>query len=151
MDSDTTGSQTGSIDEDIEFVSDLGSELSENSDSENEPQPALPLHPVNDDNNGNDAIFSDVSSDDEHITYPDEQPPEWESGHFRDFHVLLFKGPPEGPNLPNDFDVTGAKAIDYFQLFFTDDLLTTIVQNTNSYALWSIQQKRVLNPQYKDP
>ena len=150
MESDTT-SQTGSMANDIEFVSDLGSEMSEFSASENEPDPASPVRPVNDVNNGSDAIFSDASSDNEDIPYPDEQPPEWESAHFRDFHVPIFKGPPEGPNLPNDFDVAEAKAIDYFQLFFTDDLLTTIVQNTNSYALWSIRHKQVVNPQYKDP
>ena len=146
MDSHSDSKTASSDGDGIEFVSDLGSEMSERGSADNEPEPSSPAVVVNDGNNDNNAFFSDASNDDEDVPYPDEHPPEWESGHFRNFHVPLFKGPPERPNLPDGFDVLQAKAIDYFQLFFTDDLLSTIVQNTNSYALWSIQNKRILNP-----
>ena len=118
MDSDSDSKTASSNGDGIEFVSDLGSEMSEWGSSDNEPEPSSPAPVVNDGNNDNNAIFSDASNDDEDVPYPDEHPPEWESGHFRNFHVLLFKGPPEGPNLPDGFDVLQAKAIDYFQLFF---------------------------------
>ena len=151
MDSDNE-SQTGSSNGDeIEFVSNLGSEISELGFSDNEPDPPSPVPIVNNWNNDNDPVFSDEATDDEDVPCPDEKPPEWKSSHFRNFHIPLFKGPPEGPNLPDGFDVLQAKVIDYFQLFFTDELLSTIVQNMNSYALWSIQHKRILNPQYTDP
>ena len=150
MDSDSDSRNASSNCDGIEFVSDLGSEMSELGSSDNEPEPSSPAPAssparssspapfVNDSNNDNNSIFSDRSNDDEDVPYPDEHPPQWESGHFRNFHVPLCKGPPEGPNLPDGFDLLQAKAIDYFQLFFTDELLSTIVQNTNSYALWSI-------------
>ena len=157
MDSDSDSRTASSNCDGIEFVSDLGSEMSEWGSSDNEPEPSSPAPAsspapvVNDSNNDHNAIFSDASNDDEDVPYPDEHPPQWESGHFRNFHIPFFKGPPEGPNLPDGFDVLQAKAIDYFQLFFTDELLSTIVQNTNSYALWSIRNKRILNPRYTDP
>ena len=36
-------------------------------------------------------------------------------------------------------------------MFFTDEWLLEIVQNTNSHTLWSIQQTKIVNPQYSDP
>ena len=70
---------------------------------------------------------------------------------FQEIPHSVVQRTPEGPYLPDGFDLLQAKAIDYFQLFFTDELLSTIVQNTNSYALWSIRNKRILNPRYTDP
>ena len=109
MDSDSHTSNASSNCDGIEFVSDLGSEMSESGSSDNEPEPSSPAPAsspapfVNDSNNDNNSIFSDASNDDEDVPYPDEHPPQWESGHFRNFHVPLFKGPPEGPNLPDGF------------------------------------------------
>ena len=95
---------------------------------------------------------SDGESADENLPRdPEDLPPDWQTEHFRDFHVPPFRGQQPGPRLPDDFNVETAKPIDYFQLFFSDELLNSIVQHTNSYAVWAIQQKRLVRPQYKDP
>ena len=93
---------------------------------------------------------SDEESDLE-IKDPDEQPPDWTSDNFRDFHVLPFKGPTSGQTLPSGFDVDTATPLQYFQLFFTDELFSQLVDDTNSYALWSIRQKQIFDPRYQDP
>ena len=82
---------------------------------------------------------------------PEDLPPDCQTEHFRDFHVPPFRGQQPGPRLPDDFNVETAKPIDYFQLFFSDELLTSIVLHTNSYAVWAIQQKWLVRPQFKDP
>ena len=46
-----------------------------------------------------------------------------------------------GPKLPDTFSDTSC-AIDYFQLFFTDQLISDIVKFTNQYAQIAIQKKK---------
>ena len=58
--------------------------------------------------------------------------PEWTDSEFADIHVRHFIGP-TGFNLPPYFDVEVASAIDYFQLFFSDDVFQTICDNTNKF------------------
>ena len=146
MDSDAASDAGYSNEGEVDLVSHLGSEC-DSDESENDASPSsLPTVTQNND----DDHSSNPESDDE-VPYPDEQPPEWESDNFKDFHVPFFRGPPEGPNLPNDFDVSTAQPIDYFKLFFTHELLSEIVQNTNAYAVWSIRHKRIVNPRYTDP
>ena len=85
---------------------------------------------------------SDGESADENLPRDlEDLPPDWQTEHFRDFHVPPFRGQQPGPRLPDDFNVETAKPIDYFQLFFSDELLNSIVQHVNSYAVWAIQQK----------
>ena len=119
-------------------------QMDSDSDAESPPddQPPRHIQPVN--------ASSDEDSDLE-IKDPDDQPPDWTCDNFRDFHVPPFKGPTPGPTLPPDFDVETATPLQYFQLFFTDELFAQLVDNTNSYALWSIRQKQILDSRYQDP
>lgn len=80
----------------------------------------------------------------------EEIPPLWKSDHFQDFLVFPFRGRNEGPNLPSNIDPSTSPPLEYLQLFFSDNLLSEIVKNTNSYAKYCIRQKRLLNPDYKD-
>ena len=43
-----------------------------------------------------------------------------------------------------------SRAVDYFQLFFTDSLINQIVQYTNQYAQIEITKKRRTQPNYID-
>ena len=54
-----------------------------------------------------------------------------------------------GPNLPSNFG-DESRAIDYFQLFFTDSLINNIVKFTNQYAQMEIAKKRRTQPGYVD-
>ena len=118
----------------------LVGDVSTGTRSEDETPP--PVQPV--------SASSDEDSDVE-IKDPDEQPPDWTCDNFRDFHVPPFKGPAPGPTLPPDFDVDTATPLQYFQLFFSDELFSQLVDDTNSYALWSIRQKQMLDHRYRDP
>ena len=73
--------------------------------------------------------------------------PQW-SQDFKPIHVRQFRGI-SGPNLPPDFDVS-SNPVDYFQLFFTDDIISTICENTNKYKQFRCDQKRVVNPNYSE-
>ena len=65
--------------------------------------------------------------------------PEW-SRMFKPIHVNQFKEP-SGPNLPPGFDLCSSP-VDYFQLFFTDTVLSTICDNTNKYQLFRCEEKK---------
>ena len=130
---------------DIEYENDdanLHSDGDISTDTRSEDETPSPLQPASE--------ISDEDSDLE-IKDPDVQPPDWTCDNFRDFHVPPFKGPTPGPTLPHDFDVHTATPLEYFQLFFTDELFSQLVDDTNSYALWSIRQKQILDPRYQDP
>ena len=64
----------------------------------------------------------------------DRNPPNWSLNNYQDFIVPEYTGPPDTPNLPADFDISTAKAIDYFSLYFTQQLFEDMVQHTNNYA-----------------
>ena len=54
-----------------------------------------------------------------------------------------------GPKLPTTFPDT-AQPVDYFQLFFTDSLISDIVNFTNQYAQIEIEKKKRTKPSYVD-
>ena len=64
----------------------------------------------------------------------DRNPPNWSPNNYQDFIVPEYTRPPDTPNLPADFDISTAKAIDYFSLYFTQQLFEDMVQHTNNYA-----------------
>ena len=66
--------------------------------------------------------------------------PEWTDSEFVDIHVRHFIGP-TGSNFPPHFDVEVASPIDYFQLFFSDDVFQTIYDNTNKFQKFCVTQK----------
>ena len=55
--------------------------------------------------------------------------PEWMET-FLPVHVNEFK-PPTGPKLPAHFNTDTTSPLEYFQLFFTDEVIVTIVLITN--------------------
>ena len=69
---------------------------------------------------------------------------------FSGFFVPPYLGEPAGPNLPPHFDVNVAKPLEYFTLFFMEDLLSDIVTHFNGYVKWLISQKKLLNLDYVD-
>lgn len=71
--------------------------------------------------------------------------PDW-TKQFKPIHIRRFTQP-QGPNLPANFDTAGP-AIDYFKLFFTDDVLQKIVRNTNKYVKYQGNVKRRTNARY---
>ena len=73
--------------------------------------------------------------------------PEW-SNVFKPIHVNQFRDP-SGPNLPQDFDLS-SHPVNYFQLFFTDTVISTICENTNKYKKFRCEQKKIVNPQYEE-
>ena len=106
-------------------------------------------------NNDNDALAIDVDNLMYDCRTGDEmfdiltRDPEWTESNYADIHVRQFNGP-TGFNLPGDFDVEKATPIDYFQLFFSDQVLQTICDNTNKYQQFRVAQKQVVNPEYKE-
>ena len=74
----------------------------------------------------------------------DRNPPNWSPNNYQDFIVPDHTIPPDTPNLPADFDISTAKAIDYFSLYFTQQLFEDMVQHTNNYAQYCILKKRQL-------
>ena len=74
--------------------------------------------------------------------------PEW-TQNFTDIHVKQFTGQ-KGSKLPPDFDVSVATPLDYFQLFFSDNIFETICKNSNNFKIFHCQQKRLIQPQYDE-
>ena len=75
--------------------------------------------------------------------------PEWTETNYADIHVRQFNGP-TGFNLPAHFDPEVVTPIDYFQLFFSDEVLQTICDNTNKFKTFHVTQKQVVNPEYTE-
>jgi len=75
--------------------------------------------------------------------------PSWSCDPAEFTHVQcdVFRGQ-EGPKLPIGFDVSLATPLDYFALFFTDELFSRIVENTNKYASFIEERKRVFYPDF---
>ena len=72
----------------------------------------------------------DQSSDDE-VPNLGENPVQW-TEHLQEINVPPFTHP-SGPKLPSNWNPHSSPC-EYFQLFFTDELLHNIVQFTNQYA-----------------
>ena len=93
-------------------------------DSEGEDDP----NNLNSDNNSDTSPR--VSDDDDDLCVPNlkQNPIKW-TEHFQTFNVPQFTGQ-SGPVLPPDWNPKSMPR-DYFQLFWTDDLLNNIVKYTN--------------------
>jgi len=72
--------------------------------------------------------------------------PLWTRRNYKPIHVRQF-AENSSPNLPEDFDTTSSP-IKYFQLFFSDEVLNEIVENTNKYVIYHGNSKRVTDPRY---
>lgn len=57
---------------------------------------------------------------------------------------------PTGPNLPANFDTSTAQPVDYFKLFFTDEIFDEITKNSNAYQAYCTSRKQITNPNYID-
>ena len=127
-DSEFTGFHPSDIESEIDSTSHMGSDISDVD------------------------LDSDICDNDNEIELedPETNPPDWKPMDFQDFFVPPYLGEPAGPNLPPHFDANVAKPVDYFTLFFMEDLLSDIVTHSNAYAKWSIRQKKLLNPDYVD-
>ena len=93
-----------------------------------------------------DEDTSDLSSGDD-VPNLGEHPVQW-TENFQQFNVPPFTRA-SGPNLPANWDYHSSPR-QYFQLFFTDELLHNIVRFTNDYARLWILRKRTTQPNYED-
>ena len=109
----------------------------------------------NDTDNGNSDSHArtspDVSDDDNDLDLcvPDlkQNPIKW-TQNFQTFNVPPFTRE-SGPVLPTNWNPKSTPH-DYFQLFWTDELLNDIVRYTNQYASLAIMKKRRRPPEYVD-
>lgn len=65
--------------------------------------------------------------------------PVWTT-NFQEVNVPYFTAP-TGHKLPDDFALDEATPLDFFMLYFTNNLFADIVKYTNEYAQWSIRAK----------
>ena len=92
---------------------------------------------------------SDSESGSETNNIPDlrENPIDW-TENLQQIHVPAFTRD-SGPSLPSDWNPHSTPR-EYFQLFFTDELLHNIVLITNQYAKLWILKKHTSQPNYVD-
>ena len=88
--------------------------------------------------------------DEQICAHSDRNPPNWSANKYKNFNVPDYTGPPDVATLPPDFNVDSSNAVDYFSLYFTQELLDQIVLHTNNYACFCILMKRQLWPNYFD-
>ena len=74
--------------------------------------------------------------------------PEW-TQDFSDIHVNQFTGP-VGSLLGIDFDTSVASPLDYFQLFFSDNVFQKICDNTNKFKKFRVEQKKITSPNFAE-
>ena len=86
-------------------------------------------------------------SDDSDVPNLHEHPIEW-TEDFQPINVPNFTHD-SGPSLPTGWNSKSSPR-DYFQLFWTDELLNNIVVYTNQYARLAIMKKRRSQPDYVD-
>ena len=99
------------------------------------------------------SSVSSLDSDDSFIFDPTDENevqcnPSW-TKNYQPVHIPPFNQP-TGHTLPHNFDTINSKEVDYFMLYFDEKLFQTITENTNAYAKWQIQRKRITNPNYTD-
>ena len=106
---------------------------------------------LNSDNNSDTSphVSDDDDEDDVDLCVPNlkQNPIKW-TQHFQTFNVPQFTGQ-SGPSLSPDWNPKSMPR-DYFQLFWTDDLLNNIVKYTNQYARLAIMKKHTRQPEYVD-
>ena len=99
---------------------------------------------------------SDDSSDDGNgeIVGPADYIPalhqtDWTGVNLQPVVTEDFDDSDSGPKLPEGFD-RNSGPLEYFQLFFPDEFILKIVENTNSYADWYREHKLLRNPRWED-
>ena len=99
--------------------------------------------------NHTDVDNEDDSSDSDDLDVPNlcEHPIEW-TEDYQPINVQNFTCD-SGPSLPAGWNPKSSPC-DYFQLFWTDELLNNIVAYTNQYARLAIMKKRRSQPDYVD-
>ena len=103
------------------------------------------VHVHEDDSDIDVSSVSSVGTDPE---FDADYEPNWTTD-FQDFQVPYFTQY-VGACLPEDFDASAAKPLDYFRLFIKEEIMTLLVENTNKYHKWRVNQKRLLDPDYVD-
>ena len=76
-------------------------------------------------------------------------PPDWSEKDFVPVHPHPFLQE-TGPRLPEGFDTDTATPVQYFKLFFGDEMFASFAQNTNNYAKHVISKKQSTDPIYVD-
>ena len=128
------------------LLQDLDSSSDEQQPLENETVPAP------DDQNGNLSIDLDNLGND--IFTPVEMLEilnndlEW-TQNFMPNHVKQFSGH-VGHKLGENFDTSVATPLDYFQLFFDDNVFERLCMNTNKFKDFHCTQKRIVTPNYEE-
>ena len=74
--------------------------------------------------------------------------PEW-TQNFMLNHVKQFSGD-VGHKLGENFDTSVATLLDYFQLFFDDNVFERLCMNTNKFKDFRCTQKRIVTPNYEE-
>ena len=102
-----------------------------------------------------DIDISDVTSSDSNLeSENDDQDapminPEW-AKEYSNFNVPEFTAD-TGPRLHHDFPATSeATPLDYFELYFNQQLMELIEKGTNDYSQWYQTNKRIINPDDTD-
>ena len=126
--------------DEIDYISDSCSESS---------QSDYDLDLQSDNESSSDIDFGNTDTTDIDFSVPDikANPPNW-----TDKIESITVPPPKskgGPTLPAGFSNL-SRAVDYFELFFTDSLINQIVQYTNQYAQIEITKKHHTQPNYID-
>lgn len=73
----------------------------------------------------------------------------WRKAPFKETFVEEFREE-IGPKLPDNWDYCNATPLDYFSLFFNGDVIQKICDNTNHYARYFAEMKRITDPGYID-
>ena len=137
-DMDTSDDDSGQESQEHHEPTSGGSEIESDGDNNDNDTLAIYVDNLMYDHRTGDEMFDILTLD-----------PEWTESNYADIHVRQFNGL-TGFNLPADFDPEIATPIDYFQLFFSDQVLQTICDNTNKYKNFRVAQKQVVNPEYKE-
>lgn len=118
------------------------SDVDEDDNLENDPQ-----HAIHDDIVDTNNIYGRQEEGDV-MTELLQKEIDW-TQNFKPIFVANFSEP-TGPNLPEYFDTSTATPVDYFQLFFTDEVFDRITNNTNLYHDYRVALKKITNPNYVD-
>lgn len=107
------------------------------------------------DNDESDIDVSDADSDElnDEAGIPEgdleKYKPIW-TDNLTEIYVAPFNQP-QGMRLPRNFDTATSTPIDYFKLFWKDELFSEIEENTNKYVQWVEDQRRQMGERgYRD-
>ena len=138
---------------DLELVDNLSDEEPDTSSDSDEIVEEI-VDNNEEDDNGNHDLCADLdnlgndtrSANEMHDVLNSD--PEW-TQDFLPIHVNQFIGP-VGTEMGPEFDPAVATPLDYFQLYFSDNVFELICNNTNKYQKFRVQQKRITSPDYSE-